>query len=110
MAAERVLGRLADIPPGEGRTFELDGLRIAVFHTRAGDVFATQAECPHRAGPLADGMLAGATVTCPLHERVYDLASGRAVAGECGITTYPVQATEEGLMLLQPATVVAMAG
>ena len=40
MAAERVLGRLADIPPGEGRTFELDGLRIAVFHTRAGDVFA----------------------------------------------------------------------
>ena len=110
MAAERASAAVAEIPPGEGRTFEVDGRRMAVFRTRAGDVFATQAECPHRGGPLADGLLGGATVVCPLHERTYDLGSGRAVAGECGITTYPVQATEEGLILLQPATVVAMAG
>ena len=100
MADERVLGRLADIPPGEGRTFDLDGLRLAVFHTRTGGVFATQADCPHRQGPLADGMLAGTTVTCPLHERVFDLTTGEPLAGECGLRIYPVRMTDGGVLLL----------
>jgi nitrite reductase (NADH) small subunit len=53
------LGPLSLIPAGEGRNFEIAGERIAVFHTRAGQVFATQAACPHKNGPLADGLVGG---------------------------------------------------
>jgi nitrite reductase (NADH) small subunit len=54
---------------------------VAVFHTRAGDVFATQAQCPHKAGPLADGMVGDATLVCPLHDWRFDLATGTAISG-----------------------------
>jgi nitrite reductase (NADH) small subunit len=103
MEGERILCHLADVPPGEGRTFEVDGRRIAVFHTRTGAVFATDADCPHKQGPLAEGLLGGTTVVCPLHERVYDLATGRELTGECDITVYPVRKTEEGTVMLQTA-------
>jgi nitrite reductase (NADH) small subunit len=106
MAGKRILCRLADVPPGEGRSFEMDGRRIAVFHTRAGGVFATGATCPHRQGPLAEGLVGDRTVICPLHERVYDLGTGRELTGECDIAVYPVQTTEDGLVVLQ----MAMAG
>jgi nitrite reductase (NADH) small subunit len=65
--------------------------RIAVFHTRAGELFATQATCPHRGGPLADGLLGGCTLICPLHGWKFDLANGAVLRGECGLTTYAVR-------------------
>ena len=55
MNQETVIGDLAQIPRGEGRTFAVGSRRVAVFHTGAG-VFATQADCPHLRGPLADGL------------------------------------------------------
>lgn len=107
MEACRIVCRLADVPPGEGRTFEVGGERIAVFHTRAGEVFATAADCPHKGGPLADGLLGGATVTCPLHDRVYDLRSGEEQSGECDIAVYPVALNADGeIVMLSPATTV----
>lgn len=84
------LGRLAQIPLGEGRTFEVDGRLVAIFRPREGGVYATQARCPHRAGPLADGLVGRATVVCPLHEWRFDLVSGRALHGDCGIAVYAV--------------------
>jgi nitrite reductase (NADH) small subunit len=105
MEAERVLCRLVEIPPGEGRTFDVGGERIAVFHTRAGDVFATAADCPHKGGPLADGLVGATTVTCPLHDRVYDLRSGEELSGECDIAVYPVTINPDGeIVMLSPAT------
>jgi nitrite reductase (NADH) small subunit len=96
-----VIGRTAEIPPGEGRTFEVGGKRIAVFHTRAGAFFATQADCPHKGGPLAHGMLGGTAVVCPLHERSWDLATGAPAAGsDCPIAVYPVRAAEDGTLVL----------
>jgi nitrite reductase (NADH) small subunit len=84
------IGQVAQIPIGEGRTFEIAGRRIAVFHTHSGEVFATQAECPHLQGPLADGLTGGATVVCPLHERTYDLRTGLGLNGECtSLQVYP---------------------
>ena len=100
MAQEHRIGRLSEIPLGEGRSFEVEGRRVAVFRTRTGQVFATQAECPHRNGPLADGLLGGTTVVCPLHDWTYDLATGAALAGDCGIQVYPVRVVEDGAILL----------
>ena len=96
---EYTLGYITQIPLGEGRNFVVGGVEVAVFHTRKG-VYATQAECPHRQGPLADGLLGGATVVCPFHAWKFDLETGEALLGQCGIRTYPMQVTESGEMVL----------
>jgi nitrite reductase (NADH) small subunit len=84
------LGPASDIPPGEGRVYQVEGERIAVFRTRAHQVYAVQAECPHKRGPLADGLVGGETVICPLHGWKFDLKTGQALFGDCGLKTYPV--------------------
>lgn len=93
------LGSLSQIPLGEGRNFLAGETLVAVFHTRAG-VYATQAECPHRRGPLADGLLGGATVICPFHAWKFDLATGEPLLGQCAIQTYPVRLNAEGMVCL----------
>jgi nitrite reductase (NADH) small subunit len=94
------LGPLDAIPKGEGRTYRVGMLRIAIFHARDGRVFATQADCPHRGGPLADGLLGGTRLICPLHEWAFDLVSGMALNGDCGIRTYPVTSAPDGTLIL----------
>lgn len=94
------LGALSAIPPGEGRTFAVQGEAIAVFHTRGGGVFAVQASCPHRGGPLADGLVGGTTLICPLHSWKFDLSTGAALFGECGLRTFPVRVDEAGQIVL----------
>ena len=95
---ETSLGSVAQIPMGEGRVFPVAGQEIAVFHTRAGTVYAVQAECPHRNGPLADGLVGGTIVMCPFHSRKFDLTTGRGLQGDCDIRTYPIRLTEIGEM------------
>jgi nitrite reductase (NADH) small subunit len=97
---EVTLGPLDLIPQGEGRTFALNEERIAVFHARSGELFATQADCPHRNGPLADGLIGDGTVICPLHAWKFDLSSGQLRGGDCKLKTYPVRLTSDGLIAL----------
>jgi nitrite reductase (NADH) small subunit len=85
---EVTLGAVKSIPLGEGRVFEIGTRRLAVFRSREGRVFATQAECPHRGGPLADGLLGGHTLICPLHSLKFDLETGRSSDGACTLRTY----------------------
>ena len=98
--AEIEVGSLSAIPPGQGRNVEAWGQRIAIFHTRTGGVYAVQAECPHRRGPLADGLVGGTTLICPLHSWKFDLATGSALFGDCGLKTYPVRVDDSGRLLL----------
>ena len=96
------LGPADRIPPGEGRVFTIGDLRVAVFRTRDGGVFATQADCPHRQGPLADGLLGGGVLTCPLHARRWELSTGVPVGNDCPpLATYPVAVSEAGELVLQ---------
>ena len=94
--AEIALGPVAQIPSGEGRVFTVGGREIAVFHTRSGQVYAVQAECPHRQGPLADGLVVGTTVLCPFHSRKFDLTTGIGLQGDCNLQTYAVRLTDAG--------------
>ena len=94
------LGLLSAIPPGEGRNVEVSGRRIAIFHTRGGGVYAVQAQCPHRGGPLADGLVGGTTLICPLHAWKFDLATGVALFGDCGLQTFSVRVDEGGRIQL----------
>ncbi len=91
MPGEHAVGALSDIPPGEGRNFDVGGTMVAVFRTHTNAVYACQAACPHLGGPLADGMLGGTTIMCPLHDRSYDLVSGQVLVGECDIAVYPAR-------------------
>ena len=100
--AKHLLGSLDQIPPGEGKTFVVDGVSLAVFRTREGGVFATQAYCPHRNGPLADGLTDGMTVVCPLHDRIYSLATGEGVGHECSVAIYPAEMHEAQLFVEVP--------
>jgi nitrite reductase (NADH) small subunit len=71
-----------------------------VFRTRQGRVFATQAECPHQKGPLADGLVGSQTLICPLHALKFDLATGRALDGSCHLAVYPVRVSASGQILV----------
>lgn len=97
---EVYLAPLSYIPVGEGRNFEVAGERLAVFHTRSGQVFAVQAACPHKSGPLADGLVGGTTVVCPLHAWKFDLATGEPIMGSCKLKTYAVRVDEQDRILL----------
>ena len=95
------LGSIERIPIGEGREFEVNGELIAVFRTRGGDVFAAQAKCPHREGPLSSGIVGGGKVICPLHGFKFDLANGQAIANQCeSLKTFQVCLTEANEILL----------
>lgn len=80
------VGRLADIPRrGARRVAGPDAsLPIAVFRTADDRVFALVDRCPHRAGPLSEGIVQGCAVACPLHGWVIDLESGAAEAPDEG--------------------------
>ena len=89
------------IPVGEGRVVKVGHLPLAVFRTRQGEFYATQARCPHRAGPLADGVVGGRVAECPLHGYQFDLATGQSLAPDCKpIKTYPVEVNEHGHLLV----------
>jgi nitrite reductase (NADH) small subunit len=72
--ATRVASR-ADIPAGTGKTVDLAGKKIALFNV-GGKFYAIDNECKHRKGPLGEGTLDGAVVTCPWHGWEYDVTTG----------------------------------
>jgi nitrite reductase (NADH) small subunit len=76
-----LIGDVDDVPLLEGRSVAVAGRRIAVFRLPDGWA-AVDAACPHRGGPLQDGLVADWCVTCPLHNRQYDLRGDDLVRHE----------------------------
>ncbi|GCF10613.1 Rieske (2Fe-2S) protein [Dictyobacter arantiisoli] len=95
------LGPLARLPHGEGRTFQIGTHSIAVFRTRNDELYATQAACPHKGGPLADGLVGDGKVVCPLHSYKFQLATGASIGNTCAaLETYPITLSPDGDILL----------
>ena len=88
---------LDDLPTGLGRAFVIGSHRVAIFRTRTGKVFAVADKCPHKGGPLSDGMLAGEQIVCPMHAFRFDAAGNCDQPGVCSVRTYPVD-VEDGLV------------
>jgi nitrite reductase (NADH) small subunit len=80
------IGPIANIPVRGARRlcFGHAGRPIAVFRTGEDAVFALIDECPHRKGPLSEGIVSGNTVTCPLHNWAIELSNGEAIAPDEG--------------------------
>lgn len=94
------IGALEDIPIRGARIVKTAAGCIAVFRTAEQEVFATASTCAHKGGPLAEGIVHGKNVTCPLHNWVYSLETGEALGADDGkIETYPVR-IEAGRILL----------
>ena len=93
---------LENIPVLGSRVVSVDsGTDIALFRSTDDAVFAIRDACPHKQGPLSQGIMHGTSVTCPLHNWKIDLASGSAFAPDEGCTNvFPVK-VEQGKVLLQ---------
>ena len=74
-----------DIPTqGARRVARAQGLEVALFRTAADEVFALLDRCPHKGGPLSQGMVFGRSVACPLHNWTIGLCDGQALAPDVG--------------------------
>jgi nitrite reductase (NADH) large subunit len=96
---------LADLALGEGRSVRVGAREVALFRTAEREVRAIAARCPHAGGPLADGIVAGGKVTCPLHAWKFDLTTGEASSpgGHCdAIPAYKVELRGDDVWLSLP--------
>jgi nitrite reductase (NADH) small subunit len=97
------VGALTDVPPRGGRVVRTPRGCIAIFRAADDSVFALDDRCPHKGGPLSDGIVHGHAVTCPLHNLVVSLATGDAQGPDEGrVRTHGVR-VEAGRILLDPA-------
>ncbi len=86
------IGKIDDIPVRGARCVTTPQGRIGVFRTADDQVYAIEDHCPHRGGPLSQGIVHGASVTCPLHNWVISLETGQAQgADEGAVKTIPVR-------------------
>lgn len=97
------VGALTDIPRLGARCVRTAHGDVAVFRTADDNLFALRDECPHRQGPLSNGIVHGNSVTCPLHAWVVSLETGEAQGPDTGCTQRYAVKLEEGRILLRLA-------
>ncbi len=98
------IAALDDIAPRGARVVKTREGCVAVFRTANDEVFALDNSCPHKQGPLAEGIVHGNAVTCPLHNWVISLETGLAQGADEGqVATYPARV--EGGRILLDATI-----
>jgi nitrite reductase (NADH) small subunit len=94
------IGSVSDIPQRGARCVDTPNGKVAVFRTADDRVFAVDDRCPHKGGPLSQGIVHGASVTCPLHNWVISLESGKAQGADEGcVRTIPVK-VEDGKLYI----------
>ena len=98
------IGHLKDIAPlgckRVKRPLGVEGAEIAVFRAHGDAVFAVLDECPHKGGPLSQGMVFGQSVACPLHNWTFDLSSGQVQSPDEGsVQTFSVKTVGEEIFL-----------
>ncbi len=93
--------QVEEIPSLGGRTIRAGEVEVAVFRLSGGRIMAVENRCPHKQGPLAEGIVSGDTVICPLHARKISLESGKVLPPDSGcVKTYAVK-VKDGRVLLQ---------
>ena len=94
------IGSISEIPLRGARCINTPGGKIAVFRTGDDRVFAIDDHCPHKGGPLSQGIVHGASVTCPLHNWVISLETGKALGADQGcVRTIPVKRDGDTILI-----------
>lgn len=94
------IGKVEEIPLRGARVIRAPGGDIAVFRAADGAVFALRDRCPHKGGPLSQGIVHGYGVTCPLHNWVISLETGEAQGADRGCTPKIPTKIENGQVLI----------
>ncbi len=109
MTAWKEICRLEDIPVlGSRRVARDQGIDVAVFRNDADEVFALLDRCPHKGGPLSQGIVFGTSVACPLHNWTIGLCDGQAQAPDKGCTPRFEVKLESGLVFLNADELVGL--
>ncbi len=95
------VGGIQEIPPLGARTVKTPRGDVAVFRNAEGEVFALRDRCPHKQGPLSQGIVHGKSVTCPLHNWVISLETGEAQGADKGCTPVIPVKVENGRVSIQ---------
>lgn len=99
-----------ELPIDTGKTFRYGTVEIAIFRLSSGKVKAIQNQCPHKEGVLAEGIVCGDHVFCPMHDRKIHLPSGLVQLPDTGcVTTYPVK-VQDGLVYISLPQAEELAG
>ena len=99
------IGSLDDIPRQGARLVRTAQGCVAVFRTMDDRVFALDDRCPHKGGPLSEGIVHGTSVTCPLHNWVFDLNTGAAQGADEGrVRTHAVR-VDQGRVLIDASLI-----
>ncbi len=99
VAGSRVeLARLEELPVGTGKTVRLGALELAVFRLGDDTVRAVENRCPHKNGVLAEGMVSGHYVFCPMHDRKIDLCDGQVQKPDDGCVKTFATSIEDGVV------------
>jgi nitrite reductase (NADH) small subunit len=100
------VGSISEIPRRGSRCISTPKGKIAVFRTAEDRIFAIEDHCPHKGGPLSQGIVHGAAVTCPLHNWVISLETGKALgADEGAVRTIPVRLDGDKILIaIEPQT------
>lgn len=99
------IGALDDIPAQGARVVRTAQGCIAVFRTADDRVFALEDRCPHKGGPLSEGIVHGTSVTCPLHNWVFDMNSGAAQGADEGMVRTFATRIQQGRVLLDASLI-----
>ncbi len=94
------VGKVTDIPKLGARVVETARGDIGVFRTADDEIFALRDKCPHKNGPLSQGIVHGKRVTCPLHSWKIELETGEAVAPDVGCAARYEVKVEGGVVFL----------
>jgi nitrite reductase (NADH) small subunit len=90
---------LSELPAGSARTVEVAGQSIALYNV-SGRIHATANVCPHRGGPLGEGVLGGEVITCPWHAFEYEVTTGRCLTNpNLQIACYPVKMEGQDILV-----------
>ena len=99
------VGALDSVPLRGARVVRTPNGCVAIFRTAGNEAFALEDRCPHKGGPLSQGIVHGTSVTCPLHNWVISLATGQAQGADAGTTrTIPLR-IEGGRVFLDMSAV-----
>jgi nitrite reductase (NADH) small subunit len=110
MSEWTVICRVEDIPVlGSRRVARERGIDVAVFRNTEDQVFALLDRCPHKGGPLSQGIVFGTSVACPLHNWTIGLADGCAQGADEGCTPKFACKVEAGQVLLDPVELATLA-
>jgi nitrite reductase (NADH) small subunit len=96
-----LIGKTTDLPEKLGKTVTIGRKEIAVFKLENGDIRAIENRCPHKGGVLAEGIVSGEYVFCPMHDWKISVKDGKVQAPDEGcVQSYPVEVVDDQVFVL----------